>query len=332
LIRKNQKSKEKEIPLLNFQALFDSVLAKLGLKGDSLSWGQQLIKSVLQVVCKAGNKFFPSGWNFSIKKSLGVKTQEGIFFKAGYCAAVPDLSKLSEVMSSTAKTTITSEGKYVTELKRLNMETRNTQSMFKMALKMVLPFIDPSSEEKLEAQIPHDPLTVTDEQVIEFCKRQPYRACVDALNVSYAKYCGAKNKKLKITPAGFRSSKSYLRTQSRKMKFVTKTGIVYETIQDIPTPILDWAGKKFLFRFPKRKGKKASEPTAQAEESEDSDSDPSDGEMEVDSGVEPPRKQPKIDKPVKADQPITRSNAQRAPRGGGEASRGGRKPKSGRAK
>jgi len=231
-----------------------NILSGLNAQGNGFS--VQLLKNLLNVSVKPINRTFPGGWISSTRLYNGAKSDISLLYKMGY----------SEIIPSTFKTLDTIFNDVVTKpsgkLEVSNYSTLQDRDArfieFRTGLSLIAAKIDPKSDLSFDKQLSIEPLDSKNPKVLKSWKDPKYFPLVDALNVASALRASISNPKSKTQPVHYKQAREHLLHLSSKVPLKDGAGIEYHTISDMPTPLVEYARKKF--RFPKKETKRTAEP------------------------------------------------------------------------
>nr|USW07212.1 hypothetical protein [Erysiphe lesion-associated ormycovirus 2] len=225
-----------------------------------------IVKEVFNTLTKPHVKIMPGGWIHSLRQTNKVTSNVGVLYKLGY-----------EPKVATAQKTITVIKNAVREKPRNNEASNTAQSSrkgkaeepvfetyvkdeknepagikhgeFRLGVKLLLPYIDPSSSLGLKNQISKDSLSIKDKTVLNFYAKN--RMLVDTLNLAYATKISLGNKSAKSTPLGYRAVRGHAINSSVNCEFMDASGKTYKRYIDIPEHVRNFFSKLLNKKFVK---------------------------------------------------------------------------------
>jgi hypothetical protein len=247
-IRKRPNNSPKEpLVVTSYQDLLEMFNIRSGLKTDTLTYSQNFVKNLLNVVVRPSNVKFPGGWLYSVRQQNGVATDTGLLFKLGYAEKVSSHHKLLDVIYNPV--IVKDDKKVIT----LNKAESLSFIEFRSSVALTTPKIDHTSSVPMDKQVSQDPLKIRNPKVLEGFSDADRIAAVDRLNVAYALKVSCTSKKSKTEPGHYEQARNaFLHSTARcVLKDCTST---YQKFSDMPAATQGYLRK--VFRYPLQKGKR----------------------------------------------------------------------------
>jgi hypothetical protein len=202
-IRKRPNNSPREpLEVVSYQDLLEMFNIRSGLKTDTLTYSQNFVKNVLNLVVKPSNINFPGGWLYTVRHQNGVATDTGLLFKLGYTEKVSSHHKLLDVVFNPV---IVKDDKKVIH----NNKSENLSFIeFRSAVALTAPKICHNLDVAMDKQVSVDPLKVKTPRVLESFTDAERCGAVDRLNVAYALKVSVTSKKSKTEPKHYEQARN----------------------------------------------------------------------------------------------------------------------------
>jgi len=246
--RRPSNSPKVALQVTSYQDLLEMFNIRSGLKSDNLTYSQNFVKNILNLVVKPSNTSFPGGWLYSVREQNGVQTDTGLLFKLGYTEKLSTHHKLMDVIFNT-----------VTENdSKLTIHNNKTEPLsfleFRSSVAVSAPKLKADSDISMKNQISVDPLKVRDHLILDAFADPERIAAIDRLNVAYALKISCASKKSKTTPVHYQQARNaFLHSTARcKLRDASKE---YEKFSDFPESVQGFLRKEFRFPVNDKKRK-----------------------------------------------------------------------------
>jgi hypothetical protein len=222
-----------------------------GLDSANKGYSFLFVKTVLSMCVKPLHTNFPGGWMKAAKDINQVKSQEGLLVRLGYVMKVADTHKLRNVIFTDAP--ILENTPCV--LRPFDDKKDSLEfSEFRTVVALLLPKIDPSSEEAMDEQIKRDPMKVKSLHTLQAYQGKRQK-CVDALNIANAyKVAIDSDRKSKAKPVHYEAARNHVLNLSHDVPLIDAKGVEYPTFSDIPAPVQKYLRKAYF--YPERPNKR----------------------------------------------------------------------------
>jgi len=278
-LQKMPAPKGKKSLVTTLDDLRSSINGRAGLNEHGLpAFSAIFIKSILNELTKPNNSRFPGKWIASLKETNGVKTNTGLLYKLGYEGAIANPQKVIAVVRTAVieKTAPKEESKKPsksdkTDKKKkfeLLVQTKDkvpngiSHKEFRLGAFLLLPLINPKSNEGPKDQLSRDTITLKDKSIIGFYKKN--RDVVDAMNLAYATKQAIGKKDSKATFLGYKSARGHAIRLTANRAWIDGAGNEYQRLKDLPEHV-----RNFLLSFLNRKLVEGDESDSDEEEDEE---------------------------------------------------------------
>jgi len=219
-------------------------------------WVCNILRGVFSEMTRPSFMRFPGEWMHSLRQRNEASSDAGIMAKMGFVAIQVAPSKLKFVVCSkvhTEKVIVQNKARngniiigkgqemdktsIITLGKHENFQETNFLE-FRTLVTGLLPYIDPTSSDKIKDQIPSDSYRPKSSSTLEFFNK--HREFVDDCNLAFAVKSSIKNKNSKSDEHQFAGVRNRLLNSTAHIGFIDSKGTIYSSYSAIPENVRKW--------------------------------------------------------------------------------------------
>jgi len=216
------------------------------------SYGSRVVRALLATIVSVSNKRFPGSWIKSNRDRNHVKSDLGLLSVLGYTEKIPYNHKLQAVIFHDTVVDPKSSLKIRSKFNKDEFKELSYLE-FRSAVSLTCNRLNPKSDVSFDKQISIEPLACKDPLIVKCYDNSKYFKSIDALHRAHAIMVSVGKSTSKSKPIHYEKARNEFLHSTSKNPIVDVTGKEYQSIKDLPVPVLEYCCSLYRFKYkPKR--------------------------------------------------------------------------------